>query len=422
MRCLTLSTAVLLIEIVAATIDVKAEEPYQVEWTAQLGSNGDDYCRSVAVDLTGAVYVAGYTSIQGTPPATRRSNFDAWIAKLDSQGSLLWKKPIESSEWEFGWAVAVDASGGALVAGRTEGNLAGENQGETDAWLAKFDSSGAQLWIQQLGTTGPDSIRSVAVDAQGAVYVTGRTLGNLAGPNSGWYDAWVAKFDPSGAVVWKTQFGSKAIDCSNSIAVDMAGTSYVTGWTNGDLGGRNFGEDDVWLAKLDSAGTLLWKTQLGSSGEEDSTSIAVDSGGAVYVTGYTEGDLAGTPQGRWDAWLARFDSRGELVWKTQLGTRNEERSEAVAIDSAGAVYVGGRTAGDLAGASKKGWDAWLAKFDSTGAELWRTQLGLDASDMGYSIAVDSADAIYVAGETTGDLGRPNQGGKDWFVMKLIPAP
>jgi hypothetical protein len=209
----------LFIEVLAAAIYVSAEEPYQVEWSAQLGSNADDYCRSVAVDSNGAAYVAGYTSTTGASSATQRSDFDAWIAKLDSQGGLLWKKPISSSDWDFGWAIAVDASGGAFVAGRTRGNLASKNQGDYDAWLAKFDSSGAQLWITQPGTSGSDSIRSVAVDSKGAVYMTGRTTGDLAGPNPGWYDACIAKIDSGGADVWKTQFGSSAIDCSNSVAL-----------------------------------------------------------------------------------------------------------------------------------------------------------------------------------------------------------
>ena len=419
MRWFTLC-GVLLAAVLGTVSQVKAEAPYQVEWTAQLGSRHDDYSYSVAVDSEGATYLAGYT--RGNLAGTNRGGFDAWLAKFDSSGRELWRKQLGSSEWDFCWSVVVDASGSISATGRTKGDLAGHNQGDYDAWLAKFDGRGALLWKNQIGTTRSDSSRSLAVDRAGAVYVAGRTAGDLAGTNQGLYDVWLAKFDSAGAEVWRKQLGSNATDHTNSIAVGSDGAIYVTGGTNGNFAGMHLGEDDGWLAKFDPAGELLWKTQIGTIVEEDSMSVAVDSAGAVYVAGYTEGNLAGTFRGgNWDAWLAKFNSAGVVVWKTQLGTKRSDRSYAVAVNSADAVYVTGKTSGDLAGANQGSWDAWLAKFDSMGDELWRKQFSSGQIDLGYSVAV-GAEGVYVTGHTTGDLAGTNQGKSDAFLVKLIAIP
>src|SRR5690606_33152621 len=95
-----------------------------------------------------------------------------------------------------------------------------------------------------------------------------------------------------------------------ALAVDSAGSAYISGWTGGGLAGSSVGGEDAFLAKYDSSGALLWTRQLGTSADDRSYGVAVDSAGAVYMSGTTYGALGGPSAGRSDAFLAKYDSAG----------------------------------------------------------------------------------------------------------------
>ncbi|MCX7427645.1 MAG: SBBP repeat-containing protein [Planctomycetia bacterium] len=180
--------------------------------------------------------------------------------------------------------------------------------GGIDGFLAKYDSSGEMCWCRQIGTSDFDSTDSVAVDADGNAYVTGFTgfIGALGAAGRVYADAYVAKFDPSGNLLWSHEIGSSSYDQGFSVAVDATENVYVTGVTEGSLGGPNAGDDDVFLAKYDSLGNLLWCEQMGTSAWEWSGSVAVDRAGDVYISGSTEGSLGGPNTGGPDIFLMKF--------------------------------------------------------------------------------------------------------------------
>ena len=323
------------------------------------------------------------------------SEGNAHVVKFDASGTELWRTPMGGG---YGAAVAVN-SNGVYLTGQTDGDLAGTNKGYTDPWLAKFDTSGTELWRTQVGSDQIEMSNSVAVDSAGCAYMTGFTQGDLAGPYQGDNDAWIAKFDATGNREWWTQLGTSGDDGGTAIAVDATGGVYVTGHTNGNLAGTHHGTYDAWLAKFDVSGAELWRTQIGTTAEEFSESIAVDATGNVYLSGTTNGNFGGPSQGLYDAWLAKFDPSGTELWRTQFafGPSSNDWSHSVAVDSAGVIYV----TGDTNGPTDR--DAWLATFDTSGTELWRTQFGHpDAGENAYSVAVDSASSVYSAGHTYQD--------------------
>lgn len=111
------------------------------------------------------------------------------------------------------------------------------------------------------------------------------------------------------------------------------------------------------------AQTVSWTRQLGTSSSDQSFSVATNSIGNVYISGLTQGSLGGANQGGVDAWVAKYSSNGALVWKKQLGTSNNDESFGVATDSNSNVYISGRTGGSLGGAFQGGfYDAWVAKY------------------------------------------------------------
>ncbi len=398
-----------------------AEDPYQVAWSRQIGTSSDDLSLSVAVDVSGNAYISGYT--RGSLGGPNAGSWDAFLTKFDASGNELWSQQIGTSTTDISYSVAVDASGNAYISGYTSGSLGGTSAGYYDAFLAKFDASGNELWSRQIGTSTYDYSRSVAVDASGNAYISGYTGGNLGGPNAGGTDAFLTKFDASGAELWSQQIGTSSSDKSYSVAVDAAGNAYISGYTGGDLGGTNAGTWDAFLTKFDASGAELWSRQIGTSGYDYSYSVSVAASGDAYISGHTLGDLGGTSAGIWDAFLAKFDGSGNELWSQQIGTSSSDESYSVAVDASGNAYISGATGGSLGGLNAGFSDAFLTKFDASGNELWSRQIGTSSDDASFSVAVDASGNAYISGYTLGSLGGPNAGDYDAFLVKYeVPEP
>lgn len=424
-RVLTVSFCVLVLIMSLFASAAIAEDPYNVVWSHQLGTSTGDISYSVAVDASGNVFISGETSGGLGRPDTDGIHFDAFLAKYDPAGNLLWIEQLGTNEWDGSYSVAMDASGNAFISGGTYGNLGGPSAGGGDAFLAKYDPNGNLLWIEQLGTSGSDGYGavSIAVDGSGNAFISGFTSGSLGGANAGYDDAFLAKYDPNGNLLWTEQLGTSATDHSYSVAVDASGNAFISGETYGSLGGTNAGNQDAFLAKYDPNGNLFWIEQLGTSKRDRSRSVAVDSSGNAFISGYTFGSLGGTNAGNFDVFLAKYDPNGNLLWTEQLGTSDEDVSSSVAVDASGNAFISGYTFGSLGETNAGGADAFWAKYDPNGNLLWTEQVGTSDSDSSNSVAIDASGNAFISGDTRGSLGGPNAGSNslDAFLIKFAPC-
>ncbi len=393
-----------------------AEEPYPIAWTAQIGTAGSDYGRALAADASGNIYLTGST--EGDFGGPNAGHVDAFLAKLDASGNELWRRQMGTTRLDYGCSVAVDASGHSYVSGYTDGSLGGPNIWAYDAFLIKLDTAGNELWSRQIGTTSSDYGQAVAVDASGNAYVSGLTSGSLGGPNAGQTDAFLTKFDASGTELWSQQIGSTSSDRSNAVAVDAAGNAYISGATYGDVAGANEGLWDAFLAKFSPSGAELWSQQIGTTTYDRGFSVAVDAVGNAYISGETEGDLGGTNAGGIDTFLVKFDTSGNELWRNQVGTSAYDNNRSVTVDAAGNAFISGWTGGDIGGPNAGENDAFLTKFDASGAELWSQQVGSASGDHSYAITVDPSGNVFIGGGTDGDIGGSNAGAQDAFLVKL----
>jgi hypothetical protein len=250
-----------------------------LSWNTFIGSAGNDWGRSIAVDGSGNVYVAGRSNTNWGSPVNPYTvggykTWDAFAAKFNSAGVLLWHTFMGSGSNDESYSVAVDGSGNVYVAGRSEdawGSPVNSHAGDSDAFAAKLDSSGGLLWHTFMGSGSNDDSYSVAVDGSGNVYVSGGSGATWGSPvNShagGHYDVFAAKLDSSGGLLWHTFMGSGKTDRGKSIAVDGSGNVYVAGESNTNWGSPvnpytvgGYETWDVFAAKLDSSGGLLWHT------------------------------------------------------------------------------------------------------------------------------------------------------------------
>ena len=189
-------------------------------------------------------------------------------------------------------------------------------------------------WIDQpFAITGDQNAWGIATDSNNNIYISGITFGSsLDGtPNAGNQDAWLGKYDTQGNLLWTKQLGTSDYDFSFGVATDSNDNIYITGWTLGSLDGTpSAGYADAWVAKYDTQGNLLWTEELGTSTSDTSWDVTTDINGNVYITGETRGSLDVTPNaGLEDAWVAKYDTQGNLLWTEQLGTSEEDSSLGV---------------------------------------------------------------------------------------------
>jgi len=403
------------------------------------GGSSSDYGNAIALDGSGNVYVAGYShGTWGDPVQEYRDFSDAFAAKLDSDGNLIWNTFMGSGGPDMAYAIAVDAGGNAYVAGASW-----ESWGDPvlpftagyAAYVARLDSSGNLIWNTFLGGGGNFSY-AVVVGEGGNVYVAGHSAGTWGEPVRPIYprgnDAFAAELDGSGNLIWNTFFGEGGDDAAKAIAVDGSGNVYVSGYTAGPSWGdpvRPYTSgDDVFAVKLDGGGNLLWNTFLGGSGTDRGHGIAVNGDGDVYVAGSSEaawGDPVRSYASDDDAFVARLDSNGNLMWNTFLGGVDDDCATGCCITALqGNIYIVGYSYASwgeplrpLAGSS----DAFAAKLDGSGSITWHTFLGGAGSDRGHAIAVDTGGEACVAGysfRTWGAPVRPYAENGDGFVATL----
>jgi len=432
-----------------------------ITWNTFLGgdsvdsgrNSGTDYGRGIAVDGSGNVYVTGTSyATWGSPVRDYMMSDsifhggDAFVAKLDSSGTLTWNTFLGGSYSEEGRGIAVDGSGNVYVTGTSEatwGSPVRDYTPNESAFVAKLDGNdGTLIWNTFLGRSG----WGIAVDGSGNVYVTGTSTTTWGLPVRDYTpvvgDAFVARLDGgNGTLTWNTFLGSSSYDYSYGIAVDGSGNVYVTGlsWVTWGSPVRAHSSymlfPDAFIAKLDGSGNLTWNTFLGGRGSSDyGQGIAVDDSGDVYVTGEstaTWGSPARDYYTSGDAFAAKLDGSGNLTWNTFLGGDSIDEGNGIAADGNGYVYITGRSdttwglpVRDFTPGSDafSDMDGFVAKLDSSGNLTWNTFLGGSYSDSGQGIAIDGSGNVYVSGGSGSTWGSPTQaysgGYSDAFTAKL----
>ncbi len=347
-----------------------------------------------------------------------------------------------------GRGVATDRTGNCYVTGYFYGQAIFDSTnltsaGGTDAFLAKYSTSGVLQWFQQVGGSLDDGGEKVATDATGNCYLLGGFQGtvNFGVTNltsAGGYDIFIAKFDPTGLIRWVQQIGGTDADHAGGIAVDAIGNCYVTGSFLGNprfattnlSGGSRY---DVFVAKYDTFGGFQWTRQAGGTNHDAAYGVGVDAEGSCYISGSFYGPasfgsitLHGIAERSSDIFVAKLDRNGVFQWARAAGQSNDDGSSGLAVDSSGNCYVVGTTVGAIFGSlfvnGHGREDAFVAKYDTDGIVEWVRLIGGPNYDYGQAVAVDKAGNCYVSGDfqETADFGGTNLtsvGLLDVFIAK-----
>lgn len=347
--------------------------------------------------------------------------------------------------------VTVDANGNAYYTGKFESTaLFPNNQnyvsnGQSDIFLSKINSQGNTLWVKTAGGQYIDEGTSVAIDAQGNVYITGyysqsATFGNQTINAAGNTDIFIAKYNNAGNLSWVISAGGNDSDKAKSIAIDGSGNVYITGsYINSATFGSftvNCSGLGVFLAKYNSSGTALWARTSTGAASASGNDIAI-SGNSVYVVGNFFSSItfgaftleSQNPRPPIQGFAVCYDVNGNVLWgDTQYSGFGQSWFYGCAADASGNLYVAGKFDSNimwdgLSITSSGQQDALFIKYNSTGAAQWVKAGG---SPGGHEGAMDIKvvnSYVYAAGffSNTSSFGAtsvaPN-GGNDIFITFL----
>jgi Beta-propeller repeat len=344
-------------------------------WVQKAGSLGFDNATSLAVDVSGNVYVTGYFSGTATfggvlAPIVSAGYDDVFIVKYNTNGTALWVKKAGGISTDRGTSIAIDASGNVYITGffyetaTFSASSAIISGGLSDIFVAKYNNSGVLQWVQKAGGLDSDVGTSVAVDVLGSVYVTGTFsssaffsgLGSIISAGKG--DIFVLRLASSdGSFTWVKRGGGSTFDISNSITVDGLGNCYLTGTYEGtaDFGIYSInstGAGDIFIIKYNMSGVEQWANTAGGLDNDNATSITIDATSNIYITGHFRGTTTfGNPpfgklppitsSGSFDIFVAKYNSSGIPQWVQKAGGIYAEFSFGIASDVFGNVYTTG---------------------------------------------------------------------------------
>ena len=317
----------------------------------------------------GGVLVAGYTKgdLDGTHAGTTRD--DGFVAAVTADGERAWTLQTgDPAAADRFYAVAADGAGGAYVAGYTSGAVGdAPSAGDKDALVGRVSAAGELLWLRQVGGPGEDKALAVAASPDGAVYVGGVSGGGMPGAErAGANDGWVARYGADGEQEWLRAVATSENDQVNGLVARSDGSVVAVGHTRGALGeGGNLGDNDVVVRALDTAGEVLWTTQVGTSTDDRGVTGVLGADDAVLVVGTTYGAL-GTAVGGVDVVTFPVAADGTPGEATQTGSRERDGADewddanlfaapAPAADGRdGAALLTGLTYGAPAGTTNAG--------------------------------------------------------------------
>jgi len=439
-------------------------------------SAGNAKGHSIAVDAKGNVYVTGYFESDsltlGSITLRSAGGKDIFVVKYDSNGKVLWARSAGGMNDDYGASIAVDASGNVYVTGYFESdtltfgtitlrNAFAERKKAIIEQLHAKDTSLTTLIQKALAgdPSAKDLIekafpedpsfkeplkdlieRTLAGNSSArdtlemflrlSIFARGFVTQMAGGMST--RDIFIVKYDPNGQPLWATSAGGEDDDEGRSIAVDAKGNVYVTGYfksanlTFGSITLENAGkggddksfEEDIFIAKYDPKGQLLWAKSAGGDEEERGEGIAVDPNGNVYVAGYFQSDVLsfGSVTLKKDfeienIFIVKYDPNGQLLWAKSAAGRCSGNSgtRIIAVDPSGNVYVTGYFESPILSFDSitlknegEERDLFVVKYSPNGQVLWAKSIGGEDYESGIGIAIDARGNAYVMGHFCSD--------------------
>lgn len=398
------------------------------------------------------------------------------IHHLSVGQSFNWANTYGSTGFDQSVAITSDDANNTYNTGRFQGtvdfdpsasttNL--QSNGGSDIFIAKYADNGDLIWAKGIGgTTSSDLGRSLAIDSENNIYISGTFGGtvdfdpgtsstNLTATGA---DAFVAKYDSSGAFLWVTQFGGSNNEEGRSITIDKADNIYLTGNFSGSLTYQlnstnttlnSSGSDDIFNAKLDSTGKIIWVHKIGGTSSDKGLSNYLSDDNKLYLTGEFTGTVdfdpgtlinSKTSNGALDVFVLKLDTSGNMDWVRTFGGSSDDVSRDILVTKTNNVitvgnYIGTTDFDPTSGINNissvsSSVDMFIQSLSSSGSFNWAVSYGGASADGVGPVEVDRWENIYTTGyffgtadfdPSSATFNLSSQGSSDCFVHKVDSA-
>lgn len=414
-------------------------------WATDFGGSGNEENRGMTVDVNGNVIITGeftspsitigsYTLINNNSNST-----DYYIAKYDNNGNVLWAQRTGQNIDDVGRCVTTDAAGNIYVAGYfgTDtiffGSLYVVNSayGYKDIFVVKYDANGVPLWVRSSSGASDEVPHAITIDGGGNVVVAGRyhsgvpmTVGAVTIQNGSWgTNMFVCSWDSNGNHKWLKGAGKLNDDEAWGLDSDGGSGIYVTGYFRSDtlfigsqyaVNNQN-GNEDIFVAKLDTAGNTIYVKAFGGDDADFGTDVAVDAAGNCYLSAkwrsssITVGSTTYSAPNNYDLLFVKLNPSGNVVWSQHPTGNAQDDSRGIDIDANGDVYASGEFEGNLTFATNSftqtggGDDLYIVKYSAAGVEQWATNVGYSGGGACYNIDVVGVNDLYISGYYQGTM-------------------
>ena len=419
----------------------------------------DESAFGITTDPAGNFIVTGQFSgtidfdpTAGTDNKVSNGAVDAYVMKINRDGTYAWTRTVGHSGTDGSWGVATDSAGNVYNCGNfgsttdLDGTAGVDNRvsaGNFDAYVTKYEANGDYGFSRTFGSTGADICYDVAVDAATNLYLSGSFsatvdfdfgAGVVNQVSAGGSDAFVVKHNAAGTLAWAKRYGGTLDDNGYGLDVTPAGDVYTSGpfqGTNIDFDSTagtdtrsSAGGNDTYLVKHLTDGSYGWVQTWGSTGDDQSFEAAADpvAGGVVAVGLFngtvdfdgTSGTANRTSAGSSDGYISKYNFDGTYAWTRIIaGSTSTDEAISVDIDNSSSVFVGGYFQGtvdmgdnvaDDSRTSAGGRDAYINKYYRDGNFAWSaTWGGSSGTDDSGTVAVDNFGNVFGAGAFTGTV-------------------
>jgi hypothetical protein len=391
-----------------------------VRWGRQLVTPTSDVARAGVVDSNDGIYFAVKKESKDASGSTTSKG--VFLLKYSQRGDQLWSKQLDPGV-ENATGLAADDQGNIYVFGFVSSTPERETKGGHDALVAKYDQTGIQQWVWQLGTPEHDVCTGLDFDADENLYISGYTYGDFAKPNKGGADMFIAAYDKHRSLLWRDQIGTAAGDRGVNIRVGDNNDVYLCGNTSGSLARQNNGLGDFVVARYERTGKSIWLYQYGTNAFDSIGCMEIGELGHLYLGCRTNGNVGSRSPQRMDldSCLVSISKKGKLLWTRQFGTDGWDGTWDMARfqDGSGDILISGCQI-----PLKKKCRGYCRRYTPEGKLVWTKEFreyNSSGGTCGRVVAIDSDNNCYHAGQTHADWFGVNNGTGNVYIVRFDEA-
>ncbi|MCK5125106.1 MAG: T9SS type A sorting domain-containing protein [candidate division Zixibacteria bacterium] len=359
-------------------------------WAVNFGGKYNESTGGIDRLATGDFILCGSTYSYGA------GEYDIYVIKTDSVGTVLWDETFGDTATEYGNDIQKTSDNGFIISGSTNSTGAGKR----DLYLLKIDSVGNELWSKTYGGTSHEDGHSVQELYDKGFIVCGTTESFGTGT-----DIYLLRTDSLGDTLWTKTYGGSNGESGAEVRVTSDSGFIMIGNT----GSYGTGYSSIYVVRTDSIGDTVWTATYGND--------RADMGAAIELTNDNGFILGGTTvldgENYYDAYAVKIDSLGVLEWDSTYGGSYEDRIYSIKTTPDGGYIFGGIT--DNGGARKM--DIMMLKTDAAGATEWSNSIGGDESDYCRSVILDGQNDYFALGYSYS----ASTGGSDMYLAKIQRA-